>query len=290
MKFLNIRASLMAVGACAALLSTSAHAVWTFNTGGTQAAGSVSGDPTVTLSGFSVANSSGVVSGSWTGTTANASGNGAGGLAYFDGGVGMYTSGETTAPDHALDNKVRTEAVLLSFGGVSTAITSVGLGWVSNGTTSNCASGCNGTTGVSVDVSLFRWTGGSAPVLSGTAATLGGSWELVGNYGMGYDKVNPYNAVNSGGKTSSWWLISAYNSGFTQSGGRENVNSQLSNGNDFFKLYAVAGTKCASNLVNGSCATNNNGGKVPEPATLALTSVALIGVAGLRRRRAKTAA
>ncbi|PTT92169.1 PEP-CTERM sorting domain-containing protein, partial [Pelomonas sp. HMWF004] len=29
---------------------------------------------------------------------------------------------------------------------------------------------------------------------------------------------------------------------------------------------------------------------VPEPATLALTSVALIGVAGLRRRRAKLAA
>jgi hypothetical protein len=110
-------------------------------------------------------------------------------------------------------------------------------------------------------------------------------WELVGNYGdMVNDTSNPYNSVNGSGKTSSWWLISAYNSGFTQSAGAEN-RPALTDGDDYFKLFAVAGTTCATNLVNGSCGGSGGGSHVPEPATLALTSVALLGVAGLRRRR-----
>lgn len=269
-------------------MSSSAHAVWTFdnsnvsnignytncslssttNCNTTAESGAKIDTTTVSLSGFYAANSSGVVSGKWT---ANALTNFAGN------GQGMYTGGETGEPYHALDNNLNTEAVLLSFSN-ATALTSIGLGYTSNGTTQN----------VQVDMSVFRWTGGAAPTLAGTAGALGGSWELVGNYGdMVTDTAKPYNLVNSTGKTSSWWLISAYNSGFTQSAGRENRGT-LSNSNDYFKLFAVAGTVCASNLTNGQCSTTTT--KVPEPATLALTSVALLGLAGLRRRRAASAA
>ncbi len=269
-------------------LSGSAHAVWTFdnaNVGGignyancslsstancdtTAESGAKINATTVSLSGFYAANTSGVVTGKWT---ANA-------LTTFAGnGQGMYTGGETGEPYHALDNNVNTEAVLLSFSD-ATALTSIGLGYTSNGTTQN----------VQVDMSVFRWTGGAAPTLAGTAGALGGSWELVGNYGdMVTDTSNPYNLVNSTGKTSSWWLISAYNSGFTQSAGRE-TRGTLTNSNDYFKLFAVAGTVCSSNLSGGQCNTTTT--KVPEPATLALTSVALLGVVGLRRRKSASAA
>jgi hypothetical protein len=147
---------------------------------------------------------------------------------------------------------------------------------------------------------VFRWVGNAsgptgANVLTSTNATTMGGWELVGNYGdMVQDTSNPYNLVNGAGKTSSWWLISAYNSGFAQTAASGTTiatenRATLTNGDDFFKLYAVAGTKCTQAVdAKGVCGGTTL--KLPEPASLALTSVALIGVAGLRRRKAKLAA
>ena len=90
-------------------------------------------------------------------------------------------------------------------------------------------------------------------------------------------------------------MISAYNSGFKQNTTNSSSSiatenrATLTDGDDFFKLYAVAGTKCTSTVdAKGVCGGTTS--KTPEPATLALTSVALIGVAGLRRRKAKIAA
>ncbi|WP_457424579.1 PEP-CTERM sorting domain-containing protein [Roseateles sp. P5_E7] len=299
MKIRNIRWSLMALGACAALLSTSAHAVWTFDQANvTGLAGTNAGDPAVSLSGVYAANTSGVVGGNWS----------AGALTWYSGnGQGMSTGTDGPQPTHALDNAGNTEAVLLNFGSSSVVLSSIGLGYTAKGNgcvtsagaaaTAECAAGTtlSYTTNVQVDVALFRWTGaagttptGNPTALIGQGAAAMAGWELVGTYGDMVTDTNPaYNLVNSGQKTSSWWMISAYNTGFSSAAGE--TRGSLDNGNDYFKLYAVAGAKCTSSInAQGVCGGTTS--KTPEPATLALTSVALLGVAGLRRRKAKIAA
>jgi MYXO-CTERM domain-containing protein len=281
-------------------MASGAHAAWTFGgvDGGaaTTSYGADATGATLTAQGAYAANG-GTLTGSGTsivaGNTYGINGFAAAGTAwttgaastlqfYSGGGLGMASdSTSSTVPNHALDNGPatnssnlisglgNTESVLLSFS-KSVVLSSIGLGYVFG----------------DADISLFRYTGASAPSLSGTGANLSNmqaaGWELVGNYGdLAVDTTNPYNTVNAGGKGSTWWLISAYNSSYGAA-----TSGTVNQGNDFFKVYAVAGTACVGNAT--LCGQNST--TVSEPASLALVALAGVGAVGARRRRKLPAA
>ena len=231
-----------------------------------------------------------------TGTTWTA-GNTASNLQFYTGGLGglgmASDSTLSTAPNNAIDNgpstnsldKINglgnTEAVMLSFTS-SVKLSSIDLGYVFGDS----------------DFSLFRFGGTGAatstpPSIGGTATGLVGmnsaGWQLVGNYNgsgsTGTRVVNSgLNDANTAGSGlgvvgSSWWLITAYNSSYIKTD--FNFGGVSTQGNDFFKVLAVSGAACTGTFT--TCGPK----KVPEPGSLALISVGLLGALGLRRRRNK---
>lgn len=203
---------------------------------------------------------SGNVSGSWTQKS----------LTYFSGnGVGMPSDG-TDVPNHAIDNVGNTEGVVLSFGS-AVALKNVTIGYYSG----------------DADISVFRYTGGGSTTLAGSTATstAAAGWSLVGNFANLQDYSGQANFNSSGSLTSSWWLITAYNPAFGST--NSSAGGTLGVGNDYFKLLSVSST-CQTTNANGTCgATPPPPSRVSEPASLALTSLALLGVVGARRRRSR---
>ena len=220
-------------------------------------------------------------------------------------GIGSTSAGgeSGTAPDHAFDNRAgggavgtaTNEVLLINFGTVKAALSSVTLGWA---------------TGDS-DVSVLRWDGSGDPTSGlvgstpGPAALAGKGWTLVssmdvdgsgGNIGdTDYTATGGKAMPLTGSTVSSWWLISTYFG--TTAGAVDAAGKSLDAGNDFFKLLGFAGKICAGSGNQagagsgaGVACTSTPGGSVPEPGSMALAALAILGAVGARRRSIKATA
>jgi len=178
------------------------------------------------------------------------------------------TTDPTGSPNHSMDNEGATELMVFRFD-KNIILDKVILGWTYN----------------DADLSIFRWSGVSGPNLATdlvgkTASTLGSAWSLVGNYSVNGAPAGTTTAqkaaqavdvtvdVNAAGDSSSWWIISAWNSGYGSLTG-----SGTTTGNDYMKVLAFVSQNPES------------GGGVPEPGSLALMGAALVGLIATRRKQ-----
>ncbi|MFM8900293.1 MAG: exosortase-dependent surface protein XDP1 [Burkholderiales bacterium] len=259
-KLTVLRSAQIGVGAAALVFANLAGAAtWDFANNGVAVSGSNS--TSATVSGFAIANnSSGVINSGSTFAAASLSDQGGSGR-------GMSTGTDSGSPTDAIDNNGNTELMAINFG-TKVDLDSVTIGWSST----------------DADISVLAYTGAGTPTnLSGQSNPIAGrsvsnllanGWSLIGHYAGVASSSAQTLAVNASNITSSWWLVSAFNSGF---GGN---TSGFNNNNDYVKLLAVAGSACKPG------APGCGGQQVSEPATLALFGLAALGIVAVRRRNA----
>jgi hypothetical protein len=193
----------------------------------------------------------------------------------WDGGVGVKSdlSNETTSPNHALDNESRFESLLMNFGSSEVSLTNVKVGWHQNDS----------------DFFLLAYTGAGAPDLSTRSyANLGASgWTLVGNYsGMGSTNYAVSTSIYS-----SFWLIGA--GGFASGAGVTNDTTKTTScvSWDWWGKCTKWSTSTVASFdyikiasVSGVVQTSTPPAAVPEPGSLVLAGLGLLGLVATRRR------
>lgn len=186
----------------------------------------------------------------------------------YSGGLGLINnddngstgadSGDSVAPWHAIDNKIRQEMVLLSFTGGAVNLQSAGFGYTGT------------SVGQDTGYTVLAYTGSVAPTLAGLSSwsSLPSSWTTIASVDTSIASA-PTFANNT---YSSYWLIGAALSG-------------TSGSNDAFKLMSVGGCATAKAGVAQSTQCGGGGNNVPEPGSLALIGLGLFGMIRMRKVR-----
>ena len=174
--------------------------------------------------------------------------------------TGSGDTNEGIAPEHAIDNDQRKDSILFSFAGDKVNLNTTNFGWVSQDAGYQDA-----------DYSVYAYTGLGVGSLNGlnytdpALATAG--WTLVGHYEGGSATGSK---TITGNIFSSYWLIGATN-------GTNDAKK------DAFKLLSVAGGTCTGTPGGRGCGGGST--SVPEPGTLIMVGMGLLGLTRATRRR-----
>jgi hypothetical protein len=219
--------------------------------------GSSSNSNSVTVSAFSTTGDSGASSGSAPDYFQTAH------LTQWGGGFGVRSQEDGpvgSQPHHAIDNNDKqnnesdrgdVDVIQFSFN-ENMSLNGLNIGWGGSGY------------GTDSDVSVLFYdeaNGSGDKSLAGKtfAQLLSNGWSLIGHYSN--LQVGSTEAINAANIFSSDWLITAYT---PEAGGEQG----WSFGNDFFKLSGLSGDLTVDNPDQGS---------VPEPSSIALFLLGLIG-------------
>lgn len=178
---------------------------------------------------------------------------------------GLGVGNESTSTyEHSVENVHQIDSILLAFDDAVT-LKQVAMGWTYN----------------DYDFTIAAYKGAGAPDLDNlaySALNAANGWTLIESHYDTDAHTSTTDAeifdVNTGGVSSSYWLISALN---TQMGGTQDTTYKGWTKYDYFKLCAVSATP------SGGGGTPS--GEIPEPSVVSLLLTGLLFAGYMRMRK-----